>query len=147
MIIYFDTSAFVPLLIAEPASELCRRLWNDSDAVVTSRLLYVEAAAALAQAVRLSRLAEERRTAAMSLLDTMWREFDVIELDSVLMTHAGALAHQCGLRGYDAMHVAAADLVQDTDLVVASGDKKVLGACCALGMATADVNDVSAVVR
>jgi hypothetical protein len=33
---YFDTSAFVPLLIAEPSSGLCRRLWDDADVVVTT---------------------------------------------------------------------------------------------------------------
>ncbi|MGH8828501.1 MAG: hypothetical protein ACRDVZ_13095, partial [Jiangellaceae bacterium] len=32
---YLDTSAFVPLLVAEPSSESCRRFWHDADAVVT----------------------------------------------------------------------------------------------------------------
>lgn len=50
MIGYLDASAFVPLLIAEPGSAACRRFWNDADSVVSSRLLYVETAAALAQA-------------------------------------------------------------------------------------------------
>jgi uncharacterized protein with PIN domain len=53
---YVDTSAFVPLLINEPTSEACRRFWDDADVVVSSRLLYVETAAALAQARRMGRL-------------------------------------------------------------------------------------------
>lgn len=51
MITYSDPSAFVPLLIDEPGSVFCRKLGDDSDAVATSRLLYVETAAALAQGV------------------------------------------------------------------------------------------------
>ena len=50
MIGYLDTSAFIPLLLKEPSSAACRRFWDDCDAVVSNRLLYVETAAALAQA-------------------------------------------------------------------------------------------------
>ena len=53
MIGYLDTSAFIPLLIDEPTSEACRRFWDDADVIVSSRLLYVETAAALAQAGRM----------------------------------------------------------------------------------------------
>ena len=44
MIVYFDTSAFVPLLVIEPGTSLARELWDSADEVVTTRLLYVEAA-------------------------------------------------------------------------------------------------------
>jgi uncharacterized protein len=57
---YLDTSAFVPLLVAEPGSPACRRFWDDADTVVSCRLLYVEAAAALAQAQRMARLDARR---------------------------------------------------------------------------------------
>lgn len=56
MIGYLDTSAIVALLVAEPGSAACRRFWDDADAVVTCRIAYVEAAAALAQAERTGRL-------------------------------------------------------------------------------------------
>ncbi|MGH3568722.1 MAG: hypothetical protein ACRDRH_22385 [Pseudonocardia sp.] len=52
MIGYLGTSAFVPLLVAEAGSIECRRFWNDADDVVASRLLFIEAAAALAQGAR-----------------------------------------------------------------------------------------------
>jgi hypothetical protein len=45
---YLDTSAFVPLLIAEPTTA-CRRFWDAAAAVVSSRLLHVETAAALSR--------------------------------------------------------------------------------------------------
>ena len=49
MIVYFDTSAIIPLIIDEASSPLCERFWNDATQAVSSRLLYVEARAALAK--------------------------------------------------------------------------------------------------
>ncbi|MCS7476665.1 type II toxin-antitoxin system VapC family toxin [Umezawaea endophytica] len=140
MIGYFDTSAFVPLLITESSSEFCRRFWNDSDSVVTTRLLYVEAAAALAQGVRMGRLTDEGHGEALRLMDRMWNEFEIVEVDEVVTGRAAELAHLFALRGYDAVHVASADQLEDGDLVVASGDTKLLKACSQLGLSTADTN-------
>lgn len=50
MITYLDMPAFIPLLVQEPASADCRRIWDAASASVTTRLLYVEATAALHQA-------------------------------------------------------------------------------------------------
>lgn len=52
MIAYFDTSAFVPLVIDEPSSPTAQRLWDIADRVVSVRLLYPETRAALAMARR-----------------------------------------------------------------------------------------------
>lgn len=140
MIVYIDTSAFVPLLVDEPTSVTCRELWNAADAVATSRLLFVEAAAALAQATRLHRMRESHRRSALRLLEQLWREFDVVEVDAMVMRRAAEVAHLCRLRGYDAMHCASAEQLDDADLVVASGDRRVLRACRQLGLATADTS-------
>jgi uncharacterized protein len=138
VIVYVDTSAFVPLLIDEPSSAVCRELWDAADAVATSRLLFVEAAAAMAQATRLHRLRESHRRSAVRLLEQLWREFDVVEVDAIVMRRAAEVAHLCQLRGYDAMHCASAEQLDDADLVVASGDQHVVGACQQLGLATAN---------
>jgi len=135
---YFDTSAFVPLLVVEPGSALCRRLWDESDAVATSRLLYVESAVALAQALRLGRLAERDHRSALRLRDRLWAELAIVEADEVVVSRAAELVRICALRGYDAMHCASAEQFDDDDLVVASGDRRLLEACAALGMSTAD---------
>ncbi|MGH3939622.1 MAG: hypothetical protein ACRDTG_13525 [Pseudonocardiaceae bacterium] len=55
------------------------------------------------------------------------------------LRRAAHLAHHCALRGYDAVHCASAEQLDDDDLVVAAGDQKLLNACSSLGMATADV--------
>lgn len=143
MIGYFDTSAFVPLLVLEPSTQLCRRFWDDADAVVSSRLLYVEAAAALAQAVCIGRLTEEERRSAGALLDELWDQVEVVEVDEFLVRRAADLARCHALRGDDAVHCAAAQQLDDDDVVVAAGDRRLLMAWTALGMATLDISQDS----
>ncbi|TQM14370.1 type II toxin-antitoxin system VapC family toxin [Pseudonocardia kunmingensis] len=140
MIGYLDTSAFVPLLVAEPSSAVCRRFWDSADAVVTCRLLYVETAAALAQAERMARLDRARHRRARDLLDDLWSELDVIEIDEPLARAAADAAHALGLRGYDAVHCAAAEQLSDDDLVAATGDHHLLAAWRERGVATYDTN-------
>ncbi|MGH3587266.1 MAG: type II toxin-antitoxin system VapC family toxin, partial [Pseudonocardia sp.] len=135
---YLDTSAFVPLLVAEPTSPACRRFWNDADTVVSCRLLYVEAAAALAQAERMRRIDDIRHGQARDLLDALWSEMDVLEIDEPLARSAAAAAHDLALRGYDSVHCAAAEQLADEDFVAASGDRRLLAAWRECGVATYD---------
>jgi uncharacterized protein len=137
---YLDTSAFVPLLIAEPSSASCRRFWDDADAVVSSRLLYVETAAALAQARRMERLTARNHRASLRLLDQLWAELDIVDVDQPVVTRAAALAQHLGLRGYDAVHCSSAEQLDDDDLVAASGDQRLIQAWAALGVAVFDTN-------
>lgn len=141
MIVYFDTSAFVPLLVAEPTSAGCRRLWDDADEVVTNRLLYVEAAAALAQARRLGRLTVRAHRTARGRLGGLWSQMGVAEIDQALVESAADLAARFELRGYDAVHCASAQQLDDHDLVAATGDRRLLQAWTELGLATFDPHD------
>lgn len=140
MIVYFDTSALVPLLVAEPTSEACRRVWDDADTVVTTRLLYVEASAAMAQALRLQRLDADQHHRCLELLEDLWPQFDVVELDAGLCPAAAQLAHRHALRGYDAVHCAAALSLEDTELVAATGDQALRSAWQQEGITTYDVH-------
>ena len=137
MIVYFDTSAFVPLLVTEPGTTLARELWESADEVATTRLLYVEAAAALARAHRMGRITERNHRTAVDSLDDLWRDFRVIEVDEIVTHRAAEMADRYALRGYDAVHCACAERVDAPDLVVASGDKELLAACTELALATA----------
>ncbi len=47
-IVYFDSSAFVKLVVDEDGSDLAALLWDGCDAAVASRLAYPEVRAALA---------------------------------------------------------------------------------------------------
>ncbi|MBO0853379.1 MAG: type II toxin-antitoxin system VapC family toxin [Nocardia sp.] len=141
MIGYLDTSAFIPLLIAEPGSQAAGKFWNLADAVVSSRVMYIESAAALAQACRLGRITDDQHAAGKHHLEALWQQLDVVDLDDSFVRYAGELAADHALRGYDAAHCAAAALVNDSDVVAASGDKRLLAAWKTIGVATFDVND------
>jgi uncharacterized protein len=139
VIAYFDTSAVVPLLVVEAGSARAAVLWNGADRVVSARLVYPEGRAALAQAHRLGRLTARQLRAAVTEFDSRYEEFDLVEADDPLTRHAGRLAEAHGLRGYDAVHLAAAHRVSDIDLVLVAGDGALLSAATAEGMAIAAV--------
>jgi predicted nucleic acid-binding protein len=140
LIVYLDTSALIPIIVDEPSSAACRRIWNDADTIVTSRLTYVETAAALAQSKRLGRLDSAGHRVGLELLDKVWREMAVIDVDQALVLEAAADAERWSLRGYDAVHCASARLVLDVDVVGAAGDQALLTAWRAAGLTTFDTN-------
>ncbi len=140
MIVYFDTSAFVPLLTHEAASAKARQLWITARRVVICQLLYVEAAAAIARAERLGRLTQTAMRKAMRELDVTYEACDIIKVSEALIRRAAVVAMRQRLRGYDAMHCACAESVTSASLVVASGDAELLNACQSLGMSTANTH-------
>ena len=139
MIAYFDTSALVPLIVVEPVSPRAASLRDGADRVVSVRLVYREGRAALAQARRLGRLTASQLRAAVTELDSKYEEFDLVEVADELARRAGYLAEAHALRGFDAVHLAAAERVRDPDLVVVAGDEALLSAATAEGMSIAAV--------
>jgi uncharacterized protein len=137
VIAYFDTSAVVPLLVAEPGSARAASLWAGADRVVSVRHMYPETRAALAQAARRGRLTARQLRDAVTGLDSLFEEIDIVEVDDALARRAGELAEVRQLRGYDAVHLAAADRVHDPSVVVVAGDGALLNAATAEGMTVA----------
>ncbi|MEX1163368.1 MAG: PIN domain-containing protein, partial [Nitriliruptor sp.] len=113
MIAYVDTSALIPLIIEEPGSERAGRVWDTAEHLTSVRLIYAEARAALAQAARLGRLAAANLRTAVDALEDLYAQLDLMDLDDPLVRRAGELAQQRSLRGYDAVHLAAAERVAD----------------------------------
>lgn len=140
MIAYFDSSALVRMLVDEPGSSACRQLWDDADDVVSARLAYVEAATALTQARRLGRLTVRRQRTARRALDEAWSQMQIAEVDQLLVELAAQVADRFAFRGYEAVHCAAAVLVNDATLVAAAGDRQLLTAWQALGVNTFETN-------
>ncbi len=140
MILYLDTSAYVPLLIDEPTSQTCGALWDVTDRLVTTQLTYTEAPAALAAAQRLGRITSKEHDGGRERLTDLWPEFDVVELEEQLMAAAAQAAMARGLRGYDSVHYAAAVAVNDEYLVAAAGDGRLLNAWRTEGIAVIDTN-------
>lgn len=141
MIAYFDTSAVVPLLIeGEAGGDICRRTWTTATAVVTTRLTYVEASAALARAARAGRLSRREHDVALTGLDHLWPQFTVLEVEDALIRTAARVARRHALRGFDAVHCAAAGLLADPTTVALAGDRSLLRAWSAEGLATIDTS-------
>jgi hypothetical protein len=139
LIVYFDTSAIVPIVIEEPSSMVASRLWDEADRVVSSRLVYAEGRAALAMARRLDRIDERGLREAVDEFESLHDQLDMIEVTEGLIREAGGLAEQLSLRGYDAVHLASVRLVDDPEMVLAAGDQSLLAAARTAGIATADL--------
>ncbi len=137
MIAYFDTSAVIPLLLGEPSSAVCARMWNEAARSVSVRLLYPEARAALARAERLGRITKRQHEVAVAELETIITELDHIEITTQLARNAGDLAQAHQLRGYDAVHLAAAIAALDSDLVLVTADNDLAAAARAQGLPVA----------
>jgi len=139
VIAYFDSSAFVPLLIDEPASAAALDLWSDADRVVSVPLLYVETRAALGRARRLSRLAGYSYQSTLALFELLHRNVAQARIDEELIRRAGELADAQALRGYDAMHLATAERLADDDVLFVSGDRALCAAARALGLQVSEL--------
>lgn len=136
MIVYLDTSAIVPILVAEPSTEVCRRIWDDADRRVSSQLTYVETSAALAVAKRRGRLTADGYDVAWSNFVQIWPDIDVVHLTVELSSTAAGVARSQGLRANDAVHCASAAVIAQPGMVAAAGDKRLIRAWRSLGVAT-----------
>ena len=120
---YFDTSSIVPLIVEEGGSDEAKRLWRDAERVTSARVVYAEGHAALASAARLGRLQAEQLRAAIGELVGRYEELHLIEISDRLVRRAGVLAEEFALRGYDSIHLAAAELSRGAEaFVFVAGD-------------------------
>lgn len=106
---YLDSSALVKLLVREEGSEeLARAVAGNR--LLTSRISYAEARSALARREREAPGRGHDWAAARLQLDSDWPGFVVIDVTDALVRRAGEFADAFGLRAYDAVQLAAADL-------------------------------------
>jgi predicted nucleic acid-binding protein len=133
VIVYFDSSALVKLLVAEDGSTMAQELWDARRLSAASVLAYVETRAALAHAQRLGRISGERLRRGMATLDGIWRAIRTIALDDRLAKVAGAAAEAHGLRGGDEVHLASALSIQDPGVVFATWDRTLSRAARGVG--------------
>ena len=137
-LVYFDTSALVPLVIAEPTTRHCLQVWDAADEVVTTSLAFVEVHSALAQATRQGRLSETDRRRSLEAFEARWNDLIHIPPHDDLLKIAALLSAEHALRGYDAVHCATALAAASDDFVAVAGDRDLLRAWHTLGIATID---------
>jgi uncharacterized protein len=136
-IAYFDSSAFVKLLVEEPGSELVEQLWNGADTVMASRLALPEVSATLSAARRGARLHEVSERTARRAWSTYWAAADVVELTSSIAADAADLARRLLLGGADAVHLASARTLRAGDPILVSWDQRLPAAALEAGLSVA----------
>ncbi|HRC07386.1 MAG TPA: type II toxin-antitoxin system VapC family toxin [Miltoncostaeales bacterium] len=143
MICYFDTSMVLKLLVDdEDVRDHAERLWRVATAVLCVEIGYVEARAALAAVHRSGRLRTRSFATAKCELDRLWEQLAVVVVDTTLVRAAAELAETARLRGYDAVHLAAARRC-GADVVV-TADRQLASAALTHGLAVAGAGTQSA---
>jgi predicted nucleic acid-binding protein len=131
VLVYFDSSALVKLVVEETGSEIAADLWDGCDAALSCRLAYPEVRAALAAAGRNRDLDVRGLAAALTAWEELWAATRPVELTAEVERHAGELTAIHALRGADAVHLASALAVGPTDLIVAVWDRRLHAAVSA----------------
>jgi len=137
LILYYDTSALIKLLIDEQGSELVRKLWGSAYTAVSSILVYPEGRAALATAHRSGRISRQGFRSSLRTFEALHESLVSVGVDKYVARDAGRLATDLDLRGYDAVHLATALDLAEEELVFVTWDDDLARAADASGLATA----------
>lgn len=136
MITYVDTSIMIKLLVEDEVDRrVAVELWMQSDHVACAEIGYVEARAALAAAHRRQRIDDAGLDVAKNEFESLWKQVSVVKVDAALIRAAADLAESEALRGYDALHLAAAMVARAA--IVASADRELAKAAHGRGFAVA----------
>lgn len=136
MITYVDTSTLIKLIVDEEGSDRAELIWQSADSVASASLIVVEARAALAAAARGQRIATDQLQVAKTELSAFVDGFHLVEVTEELIESAAQLAESESLRGYDAVHLAAAIFVGAA--VLTSADRALCEAAERQGLHVAD---------
>jgi uncharacterized protein len=136
VIVYFDSSALVKLVLDEEGTELAAELWERASWRVTSHVAYPETRAALAAAERSNRIESAALHDAVGDLDGLSASMQMLAVDGDLCWRAGVLAERHALRGYDAVHLASMIGIEAPRVIVATWDGELATAAgeCGLGV-------------
>ena len=133
VVVYFDSSALVKLLVEEEGSDLAAALWDGCDAAVSSRLAYPEVRAALAAAGRAHRLGAADVVRAGTAWERYWAAIRVVEVSEQVARRAGELTDRYALRGADAVHLASLMVFDVEQTVLAAWDQRLRAGAQAAG--------------
>jgi uncharacterized protein len=110
---FWDTSALVPLLLAEPLSLRAKSWLREDPNVIVWTLIRVEILSALARRRRSEpRAARHLAAARRELLETWKRRTEIVAVE-VVRRHAERLVERHPLRAADALQLAAAIVAAD----------------------------------
>jgi predicted nucleic acid-binding protein len=106
MIVYADASALVKLFVREEHSDATREMLQEAQMLGTGLLTRAELGSALARGAQHGYLFPEEALEAKS----RWSSWVHIAMSEALFCRAEQMAWEYGLRGYDTVHLAAANV-------------------------------------
>jgi predicted nucleic acid-binding protein len=106
--LYLDTSAIVKKYVEENGSADVRNCIAQHESVATATISRAESAATFARAVGRGSLTEKAARAAHRVFAREWKSYMRIRITESLIARADGVAWTYRLRGYDAVHLAAA---------------------------------------
>jgi predicted nucleic acid-binding protein len=130
-------SLLLKLVIAEDGVDQAISLWRQAGEVAVSRLAWPEAVAALSAARRGRRVSDEGHRTATDRLRLCFGRCTVVSLADSLVDRTADLAATHDLRAADAIHLATAVAVMETDSVFVTWDKRLRLAAVGSGLACA----------
>jgi len=140
MILYLETSNLAKLYVDEPGTEEVQKSIQEADVVATSVVAYPEARAAFARKHREKAIRAVDYRALREAFDSEWNRYFVLFLNDEIARLAGDLAEKHGLRGFDAIHLAAALFIKkeaSATLVFSSADVRLAEAAAQEGLTVA----------
>lgn len=108
MNLYLDASAIVKRFVVEVGSVEIGQVVAEARLVGTALISRAEVAAAMARAVRMQALKPKAAAHLLEAFRDHWANLVRLPVTEGVVTRADALAWEYGLRGYDAVHLAAA---------------------------------------
>jgi uncharacterized protein len=121
VITYFDTSTLLKLVVEETGSDVAAVIWDSADVLASVGLVVVEARAALAAGHRAGRLTTDQHREAKRETEALIEALHLVDVGGGLIAAAADLVEAEGLRGYDAVHLAGALLIEAEILTSADG--------------------------
>ena len=110
---YWDASALVPLVVAEPDSELVRSWLSEDDRIVTWAWTRTEITSAIERRAREGSLSRQQRREVLRRFDAFAGRWDEVADMLAVRTRANALLARHPLRAADAGQLGAALLIQE----------------------------------
>ena len=137
MIIYLDSSAIVKRYIEEAGTSAVNSLFAETNNIGTNLVARAEVAAGFMRAARIHLISRDDALSALEKFRSEWESYQRLSVTEATVLRADDLVIQYDLRGYDAVHLAAAVIWQEAigDIItLATFDQKLWEAAKEYGM-------------